>query len=76
MRRVIFIALTVIASVATAMNPTPNLGSQKAGDIILVKADDVPAYCDFKNQIVKIGYNKQDDMIFACVAIKGKRNIK
>jgi uncharacterized protein YcnI len=39
----------------------------KAGSVIKVVASKVPSYCDFKDQIVNIGYDKNDDIVMACL---------
>jgi len=55
------------ASYAGNITTTPAPEKAKEGAVIKVSSDKVPSYCDFKEQIVNIGYDKKDNIIMACV---------
>lgn len=65
---VLALGLTLTTSVlAGNITTTASPEKAKTGDVIQVHAAKVPSYCDFKDQIVNIGYDKSDDIVMACL---------
>lgn len=64
----IAVASLITATTALAtVTPTANLKNIASGKVILVTAKNVPANCNFREQIVNIGYDKSDHTVYACV---------
>lgn len=40
------------------------------GSVVTITSDKVPTYCDFREQIVNIGYDSSDNIIMACLKRK------
>ena len=62
--------LVCTMSVAAHITPTHAPQEAKTGAIITVPSNLVATDCDFKQQIVNLGYDKENNVMSACVKKK------
>ncbi len=52
---------------AVKITTTKQANKAAIGSVITITSDKVPIYCDFREQIVNIGYDRKDNVIMACI---------
>ena len=67
--KIALFASTLLTSpvLAEQIHTTPHPDKVKQGQVIQVQASQVPNYCNFRFQIVRIGHDKHSNTVMACL---------